>query len=73
MSSIFIKITIDDKKCISVNGCLTCSIVCPVGVFKQTDDKTQIVVDEANEDECTLCNLCLEQCPVQAITLRKLY
>lgn len=73
MSEIFIKLIIDGGKCISADGCLTCVRVCPVGIFKQADDKTQIVVDEANEDECTLCDLCLEQCPVQAITLQKLY
>jgi len=73
MSEIFIKLTIDGEKCISADGCLTCVRVCPVRIFKQADDRTQIVVDEANEDECTLCDLCLEQCPVQAITLQKLY
>ena len=73
MSEIFIKLIVDGKKCISAKGCLTCAQVCPVKIFKQTDDKTGIVVDEANEDECTLCDLCLERCPVQAITLEKLY
>ena len=67
MSEIFIKLTIDGGKCISAEGCLTCVRVCPVGIFKQADDKTQIAINEANEDECTLCDLCLEQCPVQAI------
>ncbi len=73
MSEIFIKLTIDKEKCTSSDGCTTCVKVCPVGVFKQTDDKNQVVVNKDNEDECTLCNLCLEQCPVQAITLQKLY
>ena len=73
MSEIFIKLIINEKKCISHKGCSTCANVCPVGVFKQTEDKTGVIVNEANEDECTLCDLCLEQCPTQAITLQKLY
>ena len=73
MSEIFIKLSIDREKCISAEGCDTCVKVCPVGVFKQVADSTEVVVNEANEDECTLCSLCLEQCPVQAIALQKLY
>lgn len=73
MSEIFIKLTIDKEKCISADGCTTCITVCPVRIFKQGDDKTEVVVNEANEDECTLCELCLQECPVQAITLQKLY
>lgn len=73
MSEIFIKLSIDQKKCISAEGCMTCVKVCPVAIFKPAANKTRIEVNKANEDECTLCNLCLEQCPVQAITLQKLY
>jgi len=73
MSEIFIKLSIDPKKCISAEGCLTCTKICPVAIFNKASDKTQVEVNEANEDECTLCNLCLEKCPVQAITLQKLY
>ena len=73
MSEIFIKLSIDEGKCINQDGCMTCIRVCPVDIFKPADDQTQIVVNEANEDECTLCDLCLEKCPVQAITLQKLY
>ena len=73
MSEIFIKLTIDGSKCICAKGCTACVSICPMDIFKQSDDKSQIVVNEANEDECTLCDLCLAQCPVQAITLQKLY
>jgi len=73
MSEIFIKLNIDEDKCISAEGCTTCVKACTVGAFKQTDDKTRVVVNEANEDDCTLCELCLTQCPAQAITLQKLY
>jgi len=30
-------------------------------------------VVEENEDECTLCDLCLERCPTGAIVIRTLY
>jgi len=73
VSEIFIKLTIDRSKCTSAKGCITCVSICPVDIFKQSDDKSQIVVNEANEDECILCDLCLTQCPAQAITLQKLY
>jgi len=73
VSEIFIKLTIDRGKCISASGCTTCVSVCPVDIFKQSDDKSPIVVNEANEDECILCELCLTQCPTKAITLQKLY
>ena len=73
MSEIFIKLTIDRSKCTSADGCIACVTICPVDIFKQTDDESQIVVNEANEDECILCDLCLTQCPAQAITLQKLY
>lgn len=73
MSELFIKLNIDRGKCLSSDGCTTCVKVCPVAVFKKAADQNQVEVNEANEDECTLCNLCLENCPVQAITLQKLY
>lgn len=73
MSEIFIKLIIDEKICISGKGCVTCIKACPVGIFKQGEDESRVIVNEANEDECTLCDLCLTKCPVQAITLQKLY
>ena len=72
MSEIFIKLTIDEGKCISRDGCRTCIGVCTVAIFKEADDKTRVVVDEANEDECTLCNLCLNKSK-NAIKVKKLY
>jgi NAD-dependent dihydropyrimidine dehydrogenase PreA subunit len=28
---------------------------------------------EENQDECTLCDLCLQECTPDAVVLRKLY
>ena len=67
----FIKVTIDSERCSSIEECGKCIQVCPVNIFKSNGDYPKIV--EANEDECTLCNLCLQDCEVDAITIHKLY
>lgn len=35
--------------------------ICPVGIFEARDGA--VVVVGENEDECTLCDLCLRECP----------
>ena len=45
--------------------------VCPVNVFAWQDDR--LVTDPENEDECTLCGLCLDLYPPGAVTVRRLY
>ena len=45
--------------------------VCPVSIFKATDAGTEIV--EANLDECTLCDLCIQAAPKGAVEVVKLY
>jgi NAD-dependent dihydropyrimidine dehydrogenase PreA subunit len=42
-----------------------------VDVFRL--EGNELLTDPANEDECTLCGLCLEQCPSGALRLHKLY
>lgn len=44
---------------------------CPVDIF--TINANQLSVVEDNEDECTLCELCLIHAPVNAIAIQKLY
>jgi NAD-dependent dihydropyrimidine dehydrogenase PreA subunit len=72
MSEIFIKLVLNSSKCTTAKGCAACVQVCPVRIFKRVD-AGEVTVSEANEDECTLCDLCLQQCPSQAITLKRLY
>ena len=67
----FIKIEIDSKKCTGIQKCGQCLKVCPVDIFKQKDDLPIIVENE--EDECTLCELCLQACQPDAIVIHKLY
>lgn len=68
----FIRIEIDRNKCqASSKGCQECRKVCPVDVFQSQDGKIVTIPD--NEDECTLCHICQERCPVQAVKVSKLY
>mgnify|MGYP001044500544 CR=1 FL=1 len=67
----FIKVDIDFDICSGVEKCGECIKVCPVNIFSTNGDYPMTV--EANEDECTLCELCLQACTVNAISVHKLY
>ncbi len=45
--------------------------LCPVDIFVMNDGRLEVRPD--NEDECTLCELCLEAAARGAITIHKLY
>ncbi len=55
-------VKVDTDKC---DGCKECVTACFRKVFEMQKEKA-VVVDELN---CTLCNLCVETCDVQAITV----
>jgi ferredoxin len=67
----FITIDLSKDKCIGVAKCGACVKVCPVNIFRADDDN--VLVMEANEDECTLCELCSNACKPAAISVRKMY
>ncbi|MFN8545041.1 MAG: hypothetical protein U0807_12675 [Candidatus Binatia bacterium] len=46
--------------------------VCPVNIFKQGSGGTLEIV-EANLDECTLCDLCVQAAPAGTVQVVKLY
>jgi NAD-dependent dihydropyrimidine dehydrogenase PreA subunit len=46
--------------------------VCPVNIFAQEKDGTLRIV-EANLDECTLCDLCIQAAPPGRVEVVKLY
>ncbi|MBI4498045.1 MAG: ferredoxin family protein [Chloroflexi bacterium] len=46
--------------------------LCPVDIFGQNPDGTLRIV-EANLDECTLCDLCIQAAPPGSIRVIKLY
>ena len=66
---LFITVKIHEDKC--KNACKACADVCPVDIFKLADGKLSVVAD--NEDECTLCELCLQRCPSGSIEIIKNY
>lgn len=61
---IFISIKIDRNRC---NLCKKCEI-CPVDIFKFNDE-----IHVVDEDECLLCDACLEVCEPEAIEIVKEY
>ena len=67
----FIKLVIDLDRCTGIEKCGECIRVCPVNIFTSNDNYPLAL--ESNEDECTLCDLCLKGCEVNAITIQKLY
>jgi NAD-dependent dihydropyrimidine dehydrogenase PreA subunit len=46
--------------------------VCPVDIFALDADQQLRVVEE-NEDECVLCNLCIEAAPAGTVKVIRLY
>jgi NAD-dependent dihydropyrimidine dehydrogenase PreA subunit len=69
--SMFIRLEVDESKCLDPVECARCAAVCPVDIFRV--EAARLVTVPENEDECTLCLLCLETCPEGAIRLVKLY
>ena len=67
----FIRVKISLDKCVGINKCGKCVQVCPMDIFSGEKDQPFIV--EQNEDECTLCELCLKECKPNAIAILKLY
>ena len=67
----FIRLEIDLKRCVGMRACGTCVQVCPVNIFEAQGDQPLLVAE--NQDECILCEQCLEACAPDAIALHKLY
>jgi len=67
----FIRVEIDSSKCVGIKECAGCIRVCPVNIFVEDGKNPSVVLE--NEDECTLCDLCIEACSHDAITIRRLY
>ena len=68
---LFVSLKIDVERCIGVSRCGKCLKVCPVKIFAIGDEHPVSIAE--NEDECTLCDLCLEVCKPDAIRICKLY
>jgi len=69
----FVKLDVKRQACLTHgDGCRECVQLCPVDIFALDDQGLAVVVAE-NEDECILCNQCVERCPANAVTLQRLY
>ena len=68
---IFVNLKIDLKRCLGISRCGECLKVCPVKIFDNGDEHPVSIAE--NEDECTLCDLCLDVCEPDAIRICKLY
>jgi NAD-dependent dihydropyrimidine dehydrogenase PreA subunit len=67
----FIRVEINMNNCIGISECGQCVRVCPVNIFDEED--VHLFIVEQSQDECILCELCLEVCTPKAIIIRKLY
>jgi NAD-dependent dihydropyrimidine dehydrogenase PreA subunit len=67
---VFIKITLDESR-LGPAAVRALSSVCPVDIFGL--DGERLTVRAEAEDECTLCELCLNAAPIGALTIHKLY
>ena len=65
----FIRIHVDAVKLGDKAGAV--AQVCPVKIFELKEGRLAVI--EAEEDECTLCDLCQERCPGGGIRIEKLY
>jgi ferredoxin len=70
-TSEFIRVDVDLNTCAGLVTCGGCVRVCPVGIFQRNGDRPAVV--DANQDECILCELCLQACTPRAIAIHKLY
>ena len=67
----FINVIIDQDKCGGIEEVEMWVRVCPVNIFDIKNGAP--IVNDENEDECTLCGLCLEACKTGAVTIEKRY
>jgi len=67
---LFIRIETLRDRCTGMT-CGKCVVVCPVRIF--VANGAHLAVDPEQEDECTLCDLCLQVCPEDAIVIHRLY
>ena len=56
-------VSLNAEKC---NGCRTCTLVCPHGVFAMGDDKRAVFADRG---ACMECGACALNCATGAITV----
>jgi NAD-dependent dihydropyrimidine dehydrogenase PreA subunit len=68
---VFIAVHVSEERCREGQPCTACVTVCPVNIFEGRGGLAGVMGE--NEDECILCDLCLQTCPTNAIAIHKLY
>lgn len=71
MDSVFIGIEMDESVASDPELAKKLEEVCPVSIFKATEQGTEIIVSQL--DECVLCMLCVEAAPAGSIEIIKKY
>ncbi|HUA43744.1 MAG TPA: ferredoxin family protein [Solirubrobacteraceae bacterium] len=69
--ALFISVEVDERVASDPGMAAKLEEVCPVDIFRATDQGIEIVED--NLDECVLCELCINAAPAGTIRVIKLY
>jgi len=72
MPSMFIRVEVDAKAAADADLAKKLVEVCPVNIFDLDGEGKARVVEE-NEDECVLCDLCVQADPSGRVRVVKLY
>ncbi|MDP2673792.1 MAG: ferredoxin [Dehalococcoidia bacterium] len=72
MPSMFIRVEVDPQAAADAELAKKLVEVCPVNIFDLDADGKAVVVTD-NEDECVLCDLCIQAAPEGRIKVHKLY
>ena len=70
--SMFIRVEVDPETATDAELAKKLAEVCPVNIFDLDSDGKVVVVQE-NEDECVLCDLCVQAAPAGQVKVLKLY
>ena len=68
----FIRVEVDPQAAADAELAKKLVEVCPVNIFDLDSDGKVVVVAE-NEDECVLCDLCVQAAPPGQVRIVKLY
>ena len=71
MSGLFIDVRVSPAHAADLSLAKKLEEACPVDIFEASAAGVSIV--EANLDECTLCDLCIQAAPPGAVSIVKLY
>ena len=71
LTGVFIDVEVDEPAKSDAELAKKLEEVCPVDIFKASDDGVEIV--EGSLDECVLCRLCIEAAPAGTVHVKKLY